>query len=63
MSETTPVTAPVPPEQARDGRTPEQQQIDQERGWIARGLCPWNGKPIMPNGILRPACSICDCGE
>ena len=37
--------------------------LESERAQIRQGICPRSGARITPNGILRPACSFCDCGE
>lgn len=38
-------------------------EIARERASLAQGICPQTGKRLMPNGNLRPACALCDCGE
>jgi hypothetical protein len=50
-------------ELGRDEMEAIRQEIEAERAQIRQGLCPRSGKRIMPNGILRPACSFCECGE
>lgn len=34
-----------------------------DRWLLGEGICPRSNRRIMPDGILRPSCSFCDCGE
>lgn len=38
-------------------------EAEAELAQLTQGICPRSGARIMPGGILRPACAICDCGE
>jgi hypothetical protein len=38
-------------------------RLEWERYQLTQGICPRSLQRITPNGILRPACSFCDCGE
>jgi hypothetical protein len=53
---------PIDPDAAR-ALMARRLEIAEERRQISQGICPRSDKRIMPNGVLRPACSFCECGE